>query len=302
MGPTGAGKTALGIDLALRFGGEVVSFDSRQVFLGMDIGTAKPSHTEKAAIRHWMIDVLEPTRMFSAGEFAAQARVALEALPQGAPAWFVGGSGFYLKAFFDGIDLCRHFPPSKPPLRRRLEAEISLLGQGFAYEQLRRLNAERALGVHPHDRYRIVRSLEALLDSNEMFGGCFTSSDTKDAKEHECLILGLHPEKEWLEKRLMARAEGMLKEGFLEEVQQLKKKGFHRLPPFCLTSGYPEALLVLQGDRPLVWLKEAIVRSHLRLAKKQMTFLRHKIPGIVWVNAREPAHGAFERVRHFLEG
>ena len=302
VGPTGAGKTALGIELALRLGGEVISCDSRQVFLNMDIGTAKPSRTQRNAIRHWMLDILEPTRLFSAGEFAAQARDALRALPQRGPAWLVGGSGFYLKAFLDGIDLCRHYPPPKPALRRRLETEIGLLGQGFAYEQLRRLNAERALSVHPNDRYRIVRSLEALLVPGGAFAAAFKGQDPQDAKEPACLILGLRPDKEWLTKRLRTRAEGMLKEGLLEEVKRLEERGFHRFLPFCLTTGYPEALSVVQGERPLVWLVEAMVLAHLRLAKKQMTFLRHKIPGIVWVNAKEPLPDALERVRHFLEG
>lgn len=302
VGPTGSGKTALGIELALRVGGEVISCDSRQVFLEMDIGTAKPSRTQRNAVRHWMLDVLQPTRLFSAGEFAAQARDALQALPERGPAWLVGGSGFYLKALLDGIDLRRHYPPPEPALRRRLETEIGLLGQGFAYEQLRRLNAERALSVHPNDRYRIVRSLEAVLVSGGAFAATFKGQNTQDAEEPACLILGLRPEKEWLTRRLRTRAEGMLKEGLLEEVRRLKERGFHRFPPFCLTTGYPEALSVVQGERTLVWLIEAMVLAHLRLAKKQMTFLRHKIPGIVWVNAKEPLPDALERVRHFLEG
>jgi tRNA dimethylallyltransferase len=302
VGPTGSGKTALGIELALRVGGEVISCDSRQVFLEMDIGTAKPSRTQRNAVRHWMLDVLQPTRLFSAGEFAAQARDALQALPQRGPAWLVGGSGFYLKALLDGIDLRRHYPPPEPALRRRLETEIGLLGQGFAYEQLRRLNAERALSVHPNDRYRIVRSLEAVLVSGGAFAAASKGQNPQDAEEPACLILGLRPEKEWLTRRLRTRAEGMLKEGLLEEVRRLKERGFHRFPPFCLTTGYPEALSVVQGERTLVWLIEAMVLAHLRLAKKQMTFLRHKIPGIVWVNAKEPLPDAREHVRHFLEG
>lgn len=299
VGPTGVGKTALGIDLALRFGGRVTCCDSRQVFKSMDIGTAKPLKGECGAVPHTMLDILEPVRLFSAGEYAGHARVEIEKGLHERSAWVVGGSGFYLKALIDRIDQTPE-PKFDVNLRRRIEAEASLLGLGFVYAQLKRIDPYRALSVHPNDRYRVVRSLEAAL----LGKGISNSSSfcLSHKGEEPWLILGLlPPSREWLIERLAVRAERMIQGGFLEEVEGLHRAGLHRFPPFRLTSGYLEALEVVQGKRSVSWLKEALVKAHRGLAKRQLTFFRHKLPGVVWVDAQAPLNSAIQAVRGFLE-
>lgn len=298
IGPTGVGKTALGIELALRLRGKIISCDSRQVFKDMDIGTAKPPLRERKAIPHGMLDFLEPTQLFSAGAFARQARGEIEKDPHEGPVWLVGGSGFYLKALIDGVDQIPE-PGSDAGLRRRIESEVSLLGLGFVYAQLKRMDPERALKVHPNDRYRVVRSFETALSRKRTPSSPLCSSPKK---EEPWLILGLlPPSRDWLIERLRIRAERMIQSGFLMEVEKLKDAGFDRFPPFRLTPGYPEALKVLQGEQSVSWLKEAMVRAHRGLAKRQLTFFRHKLPGVVWIDAQAPLALALQTVRRFLE-
>ena len=296
VGPTGVGKTDLGIELALRYGGEIISVDSRQVFKKMDIGTAKPTIKERGAVVHWMLDIVEPLKLFSAGEFAFQASCILKGLVPKDPVWFVGGSGFYLKAFQDAIYL-----NSKGriggQLSRKISAELDLLGIEFGYNELKKQDPFRAKKIHPNDRYRIARSLEEILRSGRPMSTLLKGNTNN---RYEWLVLGIHEDRDKLCKRILDRASRMFKIGLLEEVQTLVDGGYSSMAPFRFTAGYDEGFLVLQGKLSKAEAINRITNIHLKLVKKQLTWFKNKVPGIIWVDLNKERQKIDYNIKLFL--
>jgi tRNA dimethylallyltransferase len=269
-GPTGSGKSALALALAPRLDAEIISCDSVQVYRGFDIGSAKPTAAEQAAVPHHLLDVVDATGSFDAALFAKAAGEAItEIHGRGRLPLVAGGTGLYLRALLGQgwhADL-----PSDPALREQLAAEAT----ATLYARLRSLDPERAAVLHPNDRVRIVRAIElvTLLGSTLRDAG-LTLSGPLGARDPRAVIVVLEPPRVELHARIAARTEAMLAGGLPAEVQALLASG---VPSGCKpmqSIGYLQAAQHLQGILSATDLPGAIIAATRQYAKRQGTWFR----------------------------
>ena len=276
-GPTATGKTRLGLFLADYLKTPVLSADSRQVYCEFDIGTAKPTVAERAAIEHRLIDIAQPTETFNVALYRAAAQVALAEIHSlGRPALFVGGSGLYLRAMTGGLEL-----PEAPP-DAHLRALLLAQDADALHRQLQSLDPIAAGRIHPHDRVRLVRAVEVCLTT----GNPLATQQRRTFPPYPVLNIGLRIERPDLIERIEQRTRQMVKAGWLAEVESLRAKYGPELP-LLQTLGYREIGAYLDG---LTNLKEALERTSLltrQFAKRQMTWFRRE-PGIHWLDATLP--------------
>ena len=281
VGPTASGKTAVGIEAALRIGAEILSLDSMALYRGMDIGTAKPTPAERARVPHHLIDIAEPHEAFSTGRYleAAEAAIA-DVVGRGKLPLFVGGTALYLKALTEGFF---HGPSADWALRNRLIAEAEETGVPALHERLRAVDPAAAARIHPNDLRRIVRALEV----HEATGRPISEQQTQfglASPRYECPIAGIRRERAELHERINRRVDAMFAAGLVEEVRRLlaEPRGIsHAAGQFV---GYREVIAHLRGE---LTLDEAIERVKARtrqFAKRQMTWFR-SFPQIRWVDA-----------------
>lgn len=278
-GPTAAGKTALGVELARRLNGEVVSADSMQVYRGMDIGTAKPTAAEMGGIPHHMIDVAEPEEDFSAARYVELAAPCVDhILARGKLPILVGGTGLYIDSLVAG----RSFAPFSGGWRKKLEVRLAEEGAAPLYAELERVDPTRAARLHIGDEKRILRALEVWYETGETI----TAHDeaTKDLPpRYEAVRLGVSfRERADLWERIGRRVDAMLTAGLEEEVRALLDRG---LSPRCTAMqaiGYKElaAALAKDGD-PAAAAEEIKLRSR-QYAKRQLTWFR-RTGGVRWI-------------------
>jgi len=293
VGPTAIGKTDIALGVAALTGAEIVSCDSRQIYRGLTIGTAKPTPEELARVRHHLVDVAEPDEAWSAGRWAEEARTVLHGLAaRGIPALVVGGSGLYLRALREGLAAL----PSDPEVRRRLRSELETHGLDTLHERLRRLDPAAAERVHPRNRERLVRALEVIT----LTGRPLTELWRERRPESPFLfdVVVIDRQKAERDERIDRRVEAMFRARFLDEVRTLVAKGFAPTWPSYRTLGYPEAVECLEGKRSEA---EAIVRIQQRtrrFAKRQLTWFRAE-PRAEWVDASSAA--PVELVRHLTQ-
>ncbi len=289
VGPTASGKSALALRLARERDGEVVSCDSLQVYRGLEIGSAKVSRTERETVPHHLLDVLAPDESFSAAEYAARARAALDGIrARGRLAIVAGGTGLYLRALLLGLF---SGPGRDQGLRARLEAMADRFGDVRLHRVLVRVDAVAAGRIAPGDRRRIVRALEVYRATGRPI-----SVQQEEGSEPLCgfdvLLLGLRPQRARLRVAVEARTREMLGTGLVAEVRGLLSAGFSpRLSPLQAI-GYRQALAVIAGEMTTEEAERSIVTETMRLAKRQMTWLRHQQPGIDWYETVEEAHDA----------
>jgi len=267
-GPTAAGKSEVACALAERFAGEVVGADSRQVFRGMDVGTAKPSAEMRRRVPHHLVDVVDPDVDFDAAAWNALASEAVGAIGARNRLPIVcGGTGLYLRALLRGI-----FPgPSADAgLRRSLENE-ERNAPGSLHERLRRCDPKSAGRIHANDRVRLVRALEVF----ELTGRPISRwhEEQREADGYEVLFLEVDPGYETLCRRIETRAAAMLSEGLVEELKGLRAR-YGRHPRAFSAIGYREAGLFLDGALAEHELAGQIGRATQRYAKRQRTWLR----------------------------
>lgn len=265
-GPTGVGKTDVAVILARKFGGEIVSADSRQVYRYLDIGTAKPSPELQREIRFHMIDRVEPNRRYSAADYARDALQIMKRLKSEGKVFFVvGGSGFYLRAlfkpFFDA-------PAYNPQLRSRL----STVPTAELYQRLVKLDPERAKQLHPNDRQRVIRALEVY----ELTGRRFSELVKEQKKETPFLPIYavLNMGRKRLYTQIEQRFDRMIAVGLLDEVRRLKKLEVTQDSYILNAYGYAELLRYLEGE---ISLKEAIAQAKKKTkeyARRQLTWCR----------------------------
>jgi tRNA dimethylallyltransferase len=279
VGPTAAGKSALALALAGRLPLEIISADSRQVYRGMDIGTAKPSAGERAAVAHHLIDLVAPDEPFTVADWVAAARALLpqvaarERLPL-----IVGGTGLYLSALLDGFDFERQ--AWSPDLRARLDLELSSKGLPPLAERLRRLAPAVAAATDLRNPRRVLRALE-----RAEAGDVEPPRATPYAGR--ALLIGLRLPREELRGRIERRARHMLSAGLLDETQRLLRAGYRTALPSMSGIGYAEAARYLAGEWNLEETVAAIVQRSVQLAKRQMTWFRRD-PRISWLDAGDP--------------
>ena len=272
-GPTGCGKTAAALALAERLPVEIVSVDSALVYRGMDIGTAKPTAAERAAVPHHLIDLMEPTQVYSAAEFARAAKaLAVEIAARGRLPLLVGGTMLYFKALFDGLSA---LPQANAALRAQLDARGAREGWPALHAELAQLDPATAARLAPNDSQRIQRALEVCV----LAGQPMSALHAEREGGVDWPMVSLEPqERAWLHERLALRFHQMLDAGFVDEVRALRARGdLHAELPSMRCVGYRQAWEALDaGD--LAPLAERGIAATRQLAKRQITWLR-SMPG-----------------------
>jgi tRNA dimethylallyltransferase len=276
-GPTGSGKTALGIELARRVGGEIVNADSQQLYRHLDVGTAKPSAAQREAVVHHLIDVAEPGEGMDAARFVALADAAIAGIAaRGRLPLVVGGTGLYLRALLHGVV---DAPGRDVALRARLTAEASALGRPALHARLAQVDPGSAARIRPNDLVRIVRALEIAAGGRTQ--SALHAAHAFLPQRHRALFLALDPPRAELRARLDARVEAMFSGGLLDEARWLLGH-FGGVPPPKLPIGYAEAVEVVRGNLPMVEAIRRVQASHRQYARRQVIWLRRE-QDVEWV-------------------
>jgi tRNA dimethylallyltransferase len=297
IGPTAVGKTDLSLTLAQALGAEVISADSRQIYRFLDIGTAKPDATQRQAVAHHLIDVVDPDEALNAARFAAMAWGCIQAIEaRRRQPLIVGGSGLYVRALTDGLF---SGPGADPRLRARLEAEADAAGVQALHRRLAHVDPAAAARIHPHDRVRIIRALEIYVVTGQPISQwqrqwqCPTGRDA-------FVLIGLQRQPDDLRRRIAARSEAMLRSGLETEVTGLLARGLAPTLPALQSVGYAEMIAHLAGLLDLQQARELIERHTWRLAKRQMTWFR-RIAGIHWISLTEtPESVALDTIQNLV--
>ncbi|HEX4104432.1 MAG TPA: tRNA (adenosine(37)-N6)-dimethylallyltransferase MiaA [Candidatus Paceibacterota bacterium] len=292
VGPTASGKTALAITLSRAHDGEIVSADSRQIYRGMDIGTAKPTTEELRAVPHHLIDIKDPDEEYTVAEYKRDAIAAIEDIARrGKLPILAGGTGLYVKAVLDNLDIPRVKPD--PALRKKIAQEIEEHGLEAAFKRLVALDPEATYIVDPKNPRRVVRALEVA----ETTGIPFTAQRKKSEPLFDACTIGLNPPPEILHERINARADQMMKDGLLKEVKDLVARYDDRLTAFDAI-GYREIIAHLRGTLTLEEAVALIKTNTWQFARRQMTWFRND-KNIHWIKSAE-ANEAENLVRDFL--
>jgi tRNA dimethylallyltransferase len=278
-GPTASGKTAVALALAQRLPLEIISVDSALVYRGMDIGTAKPSADELAAVPHHLIDILDPDQAYSAAQFAADARrLAAEIRGRGKLPLLVGGTMLYFKALRQGLDA---LPAADPVVRAALDVRAAAQGWPAMHAELARVDPVTAARLAPADRQRIQRALEVWQVSGRPLSAWHGSrtpapgqAADKAPVEHWPLVSLEPASRAWLHQRIAQRFDAMLSAGLVDEVQRLRARGdLHPDLPAMRCVGYRQAWTALDRSN-LSPLRETGIAATRQLAKRQLTWLR----------------------------
>ena len=272
MGPTASGKTALAIELARIFPLEIISVDSAQVFRHMDIGTAKPDSSILAEFPHHLIDIVDPTERYSAGEFLIDAkRLEEEIAARGKIPFFVGGTMLYFKALAEGL---AELPKADPAVRAQIDIDAQSLGWPALHRKLSKIDPETAARLEPADSQRIQRALEVWLISGKPLSE-FLKQENKGC-ENEYLRIALLPSsRSVLHERIAERFRMMLLDGLVEEARSLRQRfALDPAMPSMRTVGYRQAWHYLEGDYGKDELLDKGTAATRQLAKRQITWLR----------------------------
>jgi len=287
IGPTATGKSALGVHLAQALGGEIVSCDSTAVYRGVDIGTDKPSMDERGGIPHHLIDVAEPTEIYSAARYAADAGAAVAAIgARSRIPILVGGTGFYYRALVRGL-----FPgPARDDtLRGRLDRVASARGVEALHRWLGRVDPASAARIQPRDRKRLVRALEVYLLTGRPLTTHFAATASPIAGIR-ILPLGLLLPRPELRARVARRVDAQFDRGVVAEVQRLLATGVPATAHALSGLVYRQVVELLQGVRDERATRELIVRENMRYARRQVIWFR-KEAGITWFDRAGETEG-----------
>jgi tRNA dimethylallyltransferase len=283
LGPTAVGKSRVAVDLALRFGGEVISGDSIQVYRGFDIGADKPTPEARRGVPHHLIDILGPEAQFTAADFVREALAAARGIAaRGRLPIVAGGTGLYIKALVDGL-----FPgPGRnAALRAGLEAEAREKGLDVLFHRLEAVDPEYARKIRGRDRVRIIRALEVHGTTGRPISEHFRATESP-VRDRRIILLGLRLEREALYRRIDERVERMFDLGLVEEVRGLLKRGVPEGAAPFRALGYGHVLRLLRGEidrAKAVALTKTDTRHY---AKRQMTWFR-KMDGVAWFSPED---------------
>ena len=295
VGPSASGKSEVATQLARRLGGWILSVDSMAVYRGLDIGTSKPSEEVRREIPHRGLDLAEPGEDYSVGDFVRAADRALKEMrAAGALPILVGGSGLYLRGLLKGVS---ELPRRDASVRRRLRDLEAAQGTAALHRLLEQQDPASARRIAPQDRQRVVRALElaaaGVLDVVGKPRGEWLGPD-----RFASLKIGLRRGRAELERRIRERAEGFLREGMLEETRRLLARPGG--PGNALKAlGYREMAAHLRGECDLQAAQEAMIRSTLQYAKRQMTWFR-KEQDVRWFDLEGPASAAAGRIGDYV--
>jgi tRNA dimethylallyltransferase len=296
-GPTASGKTALGVQLAKHVGGEVVNFDSVQIYRKIQIATAKPTDAEKQGIPHHLIDYVDPNVSYTAAAWAADAaRVIGEIETRGARPILVGGTGFYLRSLlrplFDG-------PRTDPKLRARLQAIAAGRGAGWLYKMLVRVDPAAADKIFPNDTVRVVRALEVFFQTGRRISAIRPERPEPAEFVGRIKLFVLEPPRDELYARIDRRTNDHFAAGLVDEVRRLLDEGVDPAGNALGAHGYRRVREMLAGERTLENAIEKTAQDVRNYAKRQLTWFRRE-PGALWLkgfgNSDEVWHQLLENL------
>lgn len=276
-GPTAVGKTSLSIKLAKAMGAEIISADSAQVYKGMDIGTAKVTEEEMDGVIHHMIDIVEPVKKFSVGEFQRRTDELLAKMEEeGKDVVIAGGTGLYIGSVTEGL---ANLPESDKELRERLLARSN----ESIYEELRELDPEAAENIHPNNKRRVERALEVCLLTGRKFSE--VSKENIKGNKYDFFKIALERDRDVLYSRINLRVDIMMEGGLLEEVRRVYEKYGEALKKINII-GYSEIIRYIEGECTLEEAAEDIKQNSRRYAKRQFTWFKNQ-GDYFWYNLDE---------------
>ncbi len=295
VGSTASGKSALALSLAKQWGGEIVSCDSMQIYRQMDIGTAKPTAEERAAVRHHLIDIADPHEPFSCADYVSLATRAIEdCAARGRLPVVCGGTGLYLDALLRKND----FEPntSDASVRSELTAWAQTAGVAAVWQELARIDPESAAATHPNNVKRVIRALEIYRVS----GFTKTELDRRSREggmRYDACVIGLrYPDRNLLYRRIDCRVDEMLRRGLVEETETLWKAGvFEANQTAAQAIGYKELLPYCRGEASLAEAAEELKRATRRYAKRQITWFSAK-DYVRWLDVEDDSKKTFEEI------
>lgn len=298
-GPTSTGKTALSVELALRFGGEIINADSMQIYNGLDVGTAKPTADERRGVPHHLLGFLSPEQAFSVANYtAAAAGTITEITARGRLPVLVGGTGLYITSLLNGV----RFEPQRtdPDYRRSLEARAANGEQDILYAQLTAIDPVYACTVHPNNLPRVIRALEL-----HHATGRTMSEQRRDSRPDEppyralCLCLGFR-ERAALYRRIDLRVDRMMERGLLAEADYVYQNR-DRFSTAAQAIGYKEFFPYFEGTAPCNDCVNAVKKASRNYAKRQLTWFRHQNDA-QWIEMDDPGPPApVERAAALVE-
>jgi tRNA dimethylallyltransferase len=278
VGPTATGKSSIALELAADLGGEIVNADSRQIYRGMDIGTAKPSLEDRRRVRHHLYDIADPADSYSLALYVRHAREVLESLwAKGSFAWLVGGTGQYIWALLEAWTV-----PEVPPddaFRAKLADEAKTGGTAVLHDRLAAVDPVAAERIDPNNVRRIIRALEV----HEQTGVPISEWQKKGAPDFEFLLFGVDMPNAELDPRIESRVDAMFASGFVDEVRDLLDSGLPADAPAMSSIGYGEVARHLAGELTLQEARDETVRATRRLVRRQRQWFRSDDARIRWV-------------------
>lgn len=278
VGPTGSGKSDLGVNIALALGGEVINADALQFYRGMDIGTAKISMEERKGVPHHLLDIMDVTQEASVADFQSECRAVIADIhSRGKHAILVGGSGLYVRAALDILE----FPGTDPALRRSLEDEYE--AKGLAPLRARLEEVDPVSAARLGDARRVIRALEV----HGLTGRAFSSFMPQREYYQPAVQIGLSVDREELRERLARRVHRMVETGLENEVARLDTLGLRQGKTASRALGYAQFLKVLDGDMDVPAAAEETIVATRQFARRQLTWFRAD-PRISWLDWKDP--------------
>ena len=285
IGPTATGKTSLSVSLARQCHGEIVNTDSRLVYRGMDIGTAKPSAEEMAGVPHHMLNLVPPTQSYNLAAYLRVARTTIRDIAaKGALPILVGGSGQYVWALLEGWNVPEI--PIDTHLRAELEQTLAERGLAFLQNRLLRLDHTAESKVDLQNPRRVVRAIERAIATGDATAGASKAGHPP----YDALILGLTAPRDTLKSRIVNRIDAMLAAGWLDEVRSLATLGIDSQTQSMYSIGYREMLGYINGEISLVDAKDAIIKATMRLVDAQENWFKQSDSRIKWFDITVPSY------------
>ena len=279
-GPTASGKTSLGIELAKKINGEIISADSMQIYKEMNIGTAKPDKEEMQGIKHYMIDIIAPDERFSVADYKVQAKEAIrKIIEKGKTPIVVGGTGLYVDSLIYEIEYPKIEFDEK--YREKLEKEVEEKGLDNLYEKAKKIDKKAIEKISKNDKKRILRILEIYHTTGKTKTEQEIESRKKEV-EYDYKVFAIDWERNILYDRINQRVDNMIKQGLVEEVKELLKK-YKTFPTAMQGLGYKEVVEFLNGKITKEEMIEKIKQETRRYAKRQLTWFR-KNKQTIWLN------------------
>lgn len=277
VGPTAAGKSELSLALARTLGGEIVNADSMQLYRGMDIGTAKLAVSERAGIKHHLLDIWPVTKAASVSEYQHLARQVIDDIRgRGKAPILVGGSGLYVRAAIDNLE----FPGTDPELRTSLESELGSVGAATLHARLASLDPVAAASILPSNGRRIIRALEVI----ELSGRPFSATLPEYESVYPIRQIGIELPRPELDQRIADRVQRMWRLGLVDEVRRLELVGLREGRTASRALGYAQVLKFLAGDWSEETAAEQTIQATRRFVRRQESWFRRD-PRVTWLQA-----------------